>query len=677
MPIQTSFNAGEFSPLMGGDVDLDKRAFSVSLMENMIALKQGPAVTRGPTIFVKEVKDSSKRTDLKKFEFSDNDAIQIEIGDLYFRFYKNYAPILNVGVPVELVTPYAQANLFDDNNMLLLKFAQSANVLYITHPLYPIYALTRVSDISWSLTEVELNDGPYLDVNGTSTTITPSGTTGSVTLTASSSIFAATDVGRVVRIQHSSTWGWAEITAYSSGTSVTALVGSAFGGTTAVVTWRLGVYSQTTGYPSAISFFQDRVALNGSEQDPDFYALSKTAGYSPTLIAFQPSNAAGTVADDNAIYGRVPSGQVNVIKWLASDSKGLILGTSKEEFLLRANSLGDTITPSNKNVVPLSATGGSILPPIKTINGNAFVQEFRRRVFDIVYTYEQDTLKPQDLTLAAEHITKGQIIDASYQKEPVNVIWFAKSNGELIGMTHYPDQKVYGWHRHTIGGTDACVESISCIPSPSGERDDLWMIVKRTINGSTKRYIEYMSRYYEDDMEVYEGARGDSRFSYTGVSTGTVSGLGHLEGETVKVMVDGKSHPDLVVTSGAITLANGRVGTNIQIGLAYRWRLVTRELEIKLRNGDTAQGKVKRVNEVVLRLLNTLGLEYGRYDGTLYEYDFNQGQEYDEVINLFSGDTEILSWPDNSDANMQMEFSSDSVFPACIVAIMYEMDVQP
>lgn len=677
MPIQTSFNAGEFSSLMGGDVDLDKRAFSVSLMENMIALKQGPAVTRGPTNFVNEVKDSDNKTAIRKFEFSDTDAIQIEIGDLYFRFYKEYEQILNAGTPVELATPYAQADLFDADGVLLLNFAQSADVMYITHPSYPIYALTRVSDISWSLTEIDLDDGPYLDLNGTSTTITPSGTSGSVSLTASAALFAATDIGRVVRVLHGSTWGWATITAYTSTTVVTATTGSNFGATTASVSWRLGVYSETTGYPSAITFFQDRVALNGSTSDPDFYALSKTSGYSPTNISFQPTNASGVVADDNAITGRVPSGQVNNIRWLASDSKGMIIGTSKEEFLLRANSLGDTITPTNKNIVPLSATGGSIIPPIKTINGSAFIQEFRRRVFDVVYTYEQDSLKPKDLTLAAEHITRGQIIDASYQKEPVNIIWFAKGDGKLVGMTHYPDQNVYGWHRHTISGTDSAVESISTIPSPDGQRDDLWMIVKRTINGSTKRYIEYMSRHYEDDMEVYEGARCDSRFSYIGASTSTVTGLSHLEGQTVKIMVDGKSHPDLVVSGGAITLANSRVGENIQIGLGYRWRLVTREVEIKLKNGDTAQGKIKRVSDVVLRLLNTLGLEYGKYNGTLYEYDFNQGQSFDETPALFSGDTETIAWPDGSDSNMQMEFSSDSVYPACIVALMYEITVQP
>lgn len=678
MPIQTSFNAGEFSPLMGGDVDLDKRPYSVSLLENMIALKQGPAVTRGGTVFVSEIKDSDNKAAIRKFEFNNENAYQIEIGDQYFRFYKDYALIESSGVPVEVATPYEQSNLFNNDGILLLNFAQSADVLYITHPLYPTQVLTRISDTSWNIADVVFDDGPYLDLNGTTTTLGLS----SGVLTASSVVglnngagFLSSDVGRQFRIKDGSTWRNGIITSYTS----TTVVGTNLTGTTvsANVNWRMGVYSETTGYPSFITFIQDRVAVNGSTYDPDFYALSKTSGYSPSTISFQPTNSTGTVADDNSVTGRIPSGQINSIRWMASDAKGLIIGTSKEEFLLRANTLGDTITPTNKNIVPLSATGGSIIPPIKTVNGNAFVQEFRRRVFDVVYSYEQDSLKPQDLTLAAEHITRGQIVDASYQKEPVNVVWFAKGDGVLIGMTHYPDQKVYGWHRHSIGGIDASVESISSIPSPAGDRDDLWMIVKRTIGGQTKRYVEYMSRYYEDEMDIYEGVSVDSRFSYIGASTSVVTGLDHLNGEVVKVMVDGKSHPDLTVIDNEITLANDRSGENIQIGLAFRWRLVTRELEIKLANGDTAQGKIKRVANVTLRLLNTLGLEYGKYNGELYEYDFNQGQSFDEIPALFSGDTDVIAWPDGSSTNIQMELSSDSVYPACVVAIMYKVSVQP
>lgn len=678
MPIQTSFNAGEFSDLLDGAVDLQKRAFSVKTLKNMIGLKQGPAVRRGPTIFVKEVKDSAKRTALTKFEFSDSQSYTIEIGDSYFRFYKEYAQIESGGAAIEVATPYTQANLFDSNNLLQLQFAQSGDVLYIVSPNYRPHVLTRTSDISWTLSEIDIEDGPYLPINSTSVTFALSGTTGSVTVTASSATFASTDVGRLIRFKDpANNWTWLEITAYTSATQVTALIRGANASLgTATVNWRLGVWSDTTGWPRAISFFQDRLALAGNAAYPDRYDLTKTGGYSSTDLIFQPTNAAGTVADDNAITGSVPSGQVNPIQWLASDLRGLVAGTSKEEFVIRANSLGDSITPSNATASLFSGVGSAYIQPVRTVQGTTFCQSARRRLFDVIYSFEQDSLRPQDLTLAAEHITRNQVVSMTYQQEPVNVIWAVRGDGVLIGMTHYPDQEVYGWHRHVIGGVNAQVEAVTSIPAPNGSRDDLWLIVKRTINGTTKRYVEYMERYYEDDMDVMDAGQVDCRHTYNGVSTSVVTGLSALEGETVKIMVDGRSHPDLVVSGGQITLANNRSGEIIHVGLGYEWQVITQRHESKSNSYDTAQGKTKRISNVTVRLLNTLGMSYGDPTKTLVEHDFEQGQVYDTNESLFSGDTKKLVWPGVSDTDGQMEFSSDSVFPACIIAIMSEVKVQ-
>lgn len=672
MPIQTAFNAGEFSPLMGGDIDYQKRQYSVSTLKNMIALKQGPATRRGATVYVSEVIDSANRCALLSFESSDKRSYIIEVSDLNFRIYKDYAQVESGGSPIDIVTPYAQADLFDDNNVLLLQTAQSADVLYIVHPDYPPYALSSTNDTTWTLTEMSFSDGPYLDENSTTTTMSITGGT----VTASSSVFSSTDVGRLLRIKDGTHWDTCKITGYTSGTSVTVF----YGGHTisATTSWRLGVYSDTTGYPSCITFFQDRVAL----AKDDRYDMTTTGGYSPTEFAFAPSNSAGDVADDNAISGRVPSGLVNTIQWMSSNQRGLVIGTSKEEFLIRASNYGEALTPSNATSTVISGAGGSNVQSVRTMFGSLFIQQSRRKVYDMIYDYQKDSLAPQDLTLAAEHITRGSIIGAAYQREPINVIWFVKDTGEMVGMTHYPDQDVFAWHRHTIGGVsdvngnNSIVESIAVIPSPSGDKDDLWMIVKRYINGQTVRYIEYLRPYCDDDIAIENSACCDSRFTYDSTATSVVTGLSHLEGETVKVMVDGKSHPDLTVSSGSVTLANGRTGSKIHIGLAYTWQVKTRELEIKLANGDTAQGKTKRVSDFILRLYRSLGIGYGKPDGDVYEYDFEHGQEYNETPSLFTGDTDLLSWPDGSDKNMQLNFTSSSVFPVTIVAIMFNMKVQ-
>lgn len=675
MPIQTSFSAGEWSNLLDGAVDLKKRPYSVKTLQNMIALKQGPAVRRGPTVFVKEVKDSSKRTHLLRFEFSDEQSYILEFGDQYIRFYKNRAYIASS----EMATPYLQADLFDANGLFQIQFAQSGDTLYLVHKSYAPRILTRVSDTSWTMTTAVFSDGPFLDVNETATTLTLSGTSGSVTVTASASLFASTDVGRLIRFKDpANNWTWLTITAYTSATQVTATInGPNASAGTATINWRLGVYSATTGYPRAISFFQDRLALAGATSYPDRWDMSKTSGYSATGFTFQPTNPAGTVADDNAITGNVPSGQLNPIYGLASDMRGLLVFTSREEFVVRSNSFGEALTPANANSSLFSATGSAFIQPIRTVNGTTFVQTARRRLFDVIYSYERDSLQPQDLTLASEHITRTQVTSIAYQQEPVNVIWGVRTDGVLIGMTHYPEQDVYGWHRHTIGGTDVVVESIASIPSPDNSRDDLWIIVKRTINGSTVRYIEYMSHYYEDDQDIKDNGQCDCRYTYDGAITSTVTGLSHLEGQTVKVMVDGKSHPDLVVASGAVTLANSRTGAKIHIGLEYTWRIITQKIEMSSNAFDTAQGKTKRIISVVFRLLNTLGMKYGSPKYALAENDFNQGAAFDTATPLFTGDTEKLSWPAGSETEGQIQIESNSVFPACIVAIMPEVKVQP
>ena len=676
MPIQTSFNAGEFSDLLDGSINLDKHRYSVKTLQNMIALKQGPAVRRGPTIFVNEIKDSTKRTQLLRFETSDSQSYVLEFGNQYIRFYKNYTYL-----GYELATPYVQADLFDSNNLFQIQVAQSGDVLYLVHQKYVPQVLTRINDTSWSIGELDIQDGPYLDVNVTTTTLGLSGTSGSVTVTASASLFASTDVGRLIRWKDpANNWTWLEITAYTSATVVTATIrGANASATTATVDWRFGVYSATTGYPRAISFFQDRLAFAGSTSYPDRYDLTKTGGYSATFVTFQPTNAAGAVADDNAITGNVPSGQVNAINWLASDLRGLIAGTVKEEFVIRSNSLGDAITPSNASSSLFSGTGSSYIQPVRTVDGTTFVQTARRRLFDVVYSFEQDSLRPKDLTLAAEHITRSQIIAITYQQEPINVVWAVRNDGILVGMTHYPEQDVYGWHRHQIGGvsdedgTNAIVESVTTIPSPDGSRDDLWLIIRRRINGNTVRYIEYMRRYYEDDQDVEDAGCCDSRFTYDGAVTSTVSGLDHLEGETVKVMVDGLSHPNLVVSGGAVTLANNRTGSVIQIGLSYTWRIITQKIDTVLPNNDTGQGRKKRIINIIVRMLNSLGMKYGTPQGSLIEHDFNQGASYDTATPLFTGDTIELNWPGGDETAGQILLENDSVFPVCIVALISEV----
>lgn len=668
-PIQTAFNGGEWSPLMDGHINLEKRASSLKAMQNMIGLKQGAAVRRGGTKYVSEIKDSANRTHLVPFEYSNEQAYIIEFGDQYLRFYKDVAQILSGSAAYEISTPYLQADLFDSNGIFQINYAQSADVLYLVHGSYPPYVLSRTGHASWAINALVLDDGAYLETNITTTTLTLSGTSGSVTVTASASLFADTDVGRLIRWRDpANDWTWLKITAYTSTTVVTATIfGEDASAGTATVSWRLGVYSDATGYPRVITFYQNRLVLAGCSSYPDRYDMTKSGGYSSTTLYFAPTDADGLVTDDKAITGTLQSGQVNTIQWMAGHSQGLLIGTTSAEWIVRASATNEVITPTNSKADSTDDKGGAYIQPLSIEGGVLFSQKARRRLDFMNYFFDQDRVKGDDLTLFAEHITRSGVISMCYQQEPVNVVWVLRNDGVLIGMTFYPDQGVAGWHKHVIGGTDSIIESIATIPSSDGLRDELWMIVKRTINGSTKRYVEYMTRFYEDDMEQEDAICMDSALTYEGGATSSLSGLTHLEGETVKLLINGKAHPDCTVTAGMISLNYS--GTVIHVGLGNEWIIETQNSESGAMDG-TAQGKIKRINGFVVRLLNTLGLKYGTTSNNLDEYDFNQGASYDTMTPLFTGDTIFLISPSGYETNGRVYLSHDGVFPVCILAIM-------
>ena len=219
----SNFTAGELSPRLGGRTDLSKYYSGCSLLENFVVHAHGGVSRRPGTRFVAEVKDSSAFTRLVRFQFSVTQAYVLEFGNNYFRVYKDGAQITS-GSPaaaVEVATSYTTAQLRD------LKFAQSADVMYVVHNSHPVRKISRTSDTAWSIADAVFQRGPFMDANKTDTTLTANGRTGSVTISASAvtginggSGFLSTDVGRLVKLHN----GYAKITAVGSTTSVTATV---------------------------------------------------------------------------------------------------------------------------------------------------------------------------------------------------------------------------------------------------------------------------------------------------------------------------------------------------------------------------------------------------------------------------------------------------------------------
>lgn len=555
--IQSIFNKGEISPRIYGRVDNKYYYNSFRYSKNVIPYVQGAITRRTGTYFTNEVKTSANATILIPFQFSTTQNYILEFGNQYFRVYRNRGRVESPpGTPVEFATPWLSDDLRN------LKFTQSADVLYVFCPGYQPRKITRTSDTSWTISTVVFVDGPYLPTNTSATTITPSATTGAgITLTASTSIFTANDVGRLVRIKSGSTWGYVTITAYTSGTVVTATVGKTLGGTSATADWRLGVFSNNLGWPTVGVFNEERLLVANTTLYPNTVWGSVVGDFEN----MQPSNASGTVADDDAFTFTISDDQVNAIYWM-SPGRVLLVGTSGGEYSMTGGTASSyaPITPSNVTIKRETSFGSINNVRSKRIaNGTIHITPSGQKVREVAYEFGADSYISRDMTLFSEHMLKPGIIDFDYSQEPDPICWYVLQTGELIGCTYDKQQEVEGWHRHILGGTNVFVESVAVIPKPQRTGNDVWLIVRRTINGATKRYIEYITdpydaaTYGQDSMFfVDSGLSYDGYFSGT-LTPGATTGTGITFTASQSVFTAGSVGDQLRSDSGGRALITG------------------------------------------------------------------------------------------------------------------------
>ena len=451
------------------------------------------------TVSVK-VATQDEKIRLVRFEFSVTQAYILEFGNLYLRVYKDNGQIQTGGAPVEIVTPFTTAQLFD------LYFAQSADTLYIAHPSHAPRKLTRTSDIAWTLATLSFTSPPSDFVAGAG------------------------------------------------------------------------------DYPRCVTFFEERLYWAGTDNKPQTIWASKSGDF---LNMDQ-----GTGIDDESIAFTLATDDVNVIRWLKA-SDVLLIGTVGGEFKLHGS--GNPVTPSNVRVVQETKYGSSTVTPITSGRAVIFNQRATKKLRQMIFDLNVEGFVAPDLTILAEDITGDGITHMAYQQEPDSVVWAVRDDGVLLGLTYQRDQQVVAWHQHPIGGTNTAVESVAVIPSADGKSDELWASIKRTIAGVTVRTIEYLN----DSIYV------DSGLEYSGSPTATLSGLGHLEGQTVQILGDGAVFPDQVVSGGSVTLSD--TVSTASIGLAYTTELVTLAPELPQPDGSSF-GKKKAWNRIILNLYETLGI---------------------------------------------------------------------
>jgi hypothetical protein len=407
--------------------------------------------------------------------------------------------------PVEIGSPYTEAQLFS------LKRTQSVDVMYLmAGGTTPVYKLKSLGHESWSLVEALFEDGPWNDENDTATTLTVSAATGmGITITASAVTgingnlgWQASDIGRSVRIKvASNAWGWAVIRSITTTLIAVADVRATFTATTASTVWRLGAWSATTGYPRCATFHQQRLFAGGTTDEPAKLWSSET-GFPEAMSPDSFVSGAVQVEDDDALDYRIVSKEVNAILWMTG-GKALAVGTTGREWTARSD--GPVLTPTDIALDPQTSHGSADVDPVEADNAILFLQRAQRKIREFVFSFEDDGYKAPDMNVLADHIMKGGIADMAYQQEPDSLIWCVRRDGQMPTFTYKREQDVLGWGRQILGGFfaggHAVVESVAVIAgndaAGSIERDEVWMIVKRTIDGATQRYIEVLAGSYE------------------------------------------------------------------------------------------------------------------------------------------------------------------------------------
>lgn len=231
--------------------------------------------------------------------------------------------------------------------------------------------------------------------------------------------------------------------------------------------------------PRCSSYFQQRLFYASSINNPQTVWASKSS-------QFQNFDYSRPLRADDSIQFTVNDRQVNEIRHLVSMGD-LVAFTSGSAFKLGADEDG-VITPSNINPTRQGGYGASKVRPIVIGESALYVQEKGGKVRDLGYVFESNKYTGSDLSIMAEHLFRGkEIVDWCYCEEPYGIVWVVLNEGTLLSLTYLKEHKVWGWSQHE---TDGDVESVCSVSE--GDEDILYLVVKRTINGSEVRYIERM-----------------------------------------------------------------------------------------------------------------------------------------------------------------------------------------
>jgi hypothetical protein len=624
--IKTTFTAGEVSKDILGRGDLRAYENGALRLRNVFISPTGGVTRRAGLAYIDAAAGDGR---LISFEFNTQQTYLLALTDGQIDIY------FGASLEETITAPWSEEQIKQ------LAWTQSADTLLLVHPDVPPKRLVRNADSTWSLldwsffTDENVVYQPYFKFADSEVTLTPSGTSGSISLTASAPVFEAGHEDTRLRVAGKDVI----ITDFDSETVVTATVVGTLDSSSATIDWFEQAFSPVRGYPATVAFHQDRLVIGGSRDLPNRLWFSKSGD----LFNFD----LGEGVDDEAIEFAILSDQVNAIRGIFS-GRHLQVFTSGAEWMVT----GDPLTPASVQIRRQTRTGSVIeryIPPVNVDGATLYIARNRQEIHEFLYTDLEQAYQSTDLSLLSRQVI-GTPVDQDYNQRK-RLLYIVRDDGKFATLTVFRSEQVAAW---TLHETQGMAKSVAVVG------DNIYLLVQRGENFTIEQF--------DDDLNLDSALIGESEDLAT-----VWSGLDHLEGMTVSIVADGFVQADKIVTGGEVTL--DEAAHAVEIGLAYTHMI---EPLPPSAVGATGGGRRTRLIRGIFRLKDTaaLRLDLGRGLNDIALRQFGEEEILDEPLPLLSRDIYVRALGWQNDATMPLwRIEQSTPLPFTLLSVTTELKV--
>lgn len=425
--------------------------------------------------------------------------------------------------------------------------------------------------------------------------------------------------------------------------------------TDATYRWAEGSWSDENGYPGSVAFYENRLVFAGTSEEPQTLWASQTDDY---------TNYENENNDDDESYSfTLASTDINTIRWM-TDVSVLICGTHGGEW--RFGDKDEATTPSSVFAKRQTSDGSANLQPLVVGHHVIYVQRGTSKIRRLTYDYATESWISPEISARAEHLFTEGVVDLAYASKPDNQLYFVMEDGDMISLTY--DPLIAEIVAFSVNNTEGYFESVATIPGT--DRDEVWVVAKRNVNGTDYRFIEQMqtSNWTNHEDAYYLDSALEGNFS---TPQSSAAGLSHLAGETVSILADGAVHPNKTVSATG-TISLDYAVSKIIVGLPYTAKVTTMDLNAGAKFG-TSMSKKRIIHGVDIYFYNSLEIDYGYEGETIDTLPFRVTSDIlGQSPSLFTGYKE-MAFPKGYDNEIYVSLQHTNPLPSTILSIVVTM----